>query len=580
MGSRKTTVNMPDDQKELIENVRQCLEENRVSDAWDLTFGEENKKLVGSCSQELFSVVSKYLNEDSALKNTVVFEYAKDLVRQIADQHEPEETLLELLEFVETADVTGFLIYTDALKTCLHKMPNKRGTSIIWVCNTIVRYLCDMDLPKEIEDEKYDCFLEEDSAEAKNIIKVYNSIINMFEPFVREVETGQFEVKEKHRVEYVETILKFLLKLLGRPLAFMDLETKSYYEISCKIIKFISVYKHDPLHYLSCIDVNCSVYDALSSTTVDADYTNLSLMVFYHMLFKHKLGLNEIAHVYSIEYILENILTMTHDVLTMRNPPTQLKATEMTLKFFERVCDKSLSINNLPFTVVSKFIEVLTHTMVYSDTKTIRQKSVQIYKQFLYKFNSEGRFRLITSLDKTGDPGLVGYGLTILKDFIVETLDKNDSQDLKEFTGTKLKYLLQQFCTMDLNDDLVRNSDRIISTLNLLRFIVIRDQDNITGIAQYIEKLEDDYLTPLKHRIEVMRREHVFEKDGLIKCQERGSESDVKKVLGLTCDVPIDEQIKALDKSFTILDLIDSLRSRLSMFIYSKVNKVEIPIDT
>ncbi|KAG2461714.1 GLMN protein, partial [Polypterus senegalus] len=129
-----------------------------------------------------------------------------------------------------------------------------------------------------------------------------------------------------------------------------------------------------------------------------------------------------------------------------------------------------------------------------------RTKGLQIFQLYIDIFDVEGKYKLFRCLlEVSHHAGVEGY--------IIQNIKKQIDLALKPgngnlwFSGAALLPLLRLvlFLPQGPETDLLQNLDRIMESLNLLRYLLIRDKeyDNQTGIWTELYKIEDNFLKPL-----------------------------------------------------------------------------------
>uniref|UniRef100_A0A161MMT7 Glomulin-like protein isoform x1 n=1 Tax=Triatoma infestans TaxID=30076 RepID=A0A161MMT7_TRIIF len=204
-----------------------------------------------------------------------------------------------------------------------------------------------------------------------------------------------------------------------------------------------------------------------------------------------------------------------------------------------------------------------------SESKKNREKAVPIFHKFLRIFDPRGRFYMLLALqDTVKEPGFVGYLATRTKDFVAESLYTKNSEELKYFTGKCLRDLIKKFCRLEggCETDLVRNSDLIISSLNLLRYLIIRDTENFTGFLELLPSLDNNYLSPLKKAIQMSRAHYELQKKEINQPSNTDGVKTSTTVSVGGMELPhlsSEQKFQVIDGALNMFDLIDSLLSRL-----------------
>ncbi|KAK7945329.1 hypothetical protein WMY93_001057 [Mugilogobius chulae] len=132
--------------------------------------------------------------------------------------------------------------------------------------------------------------------------------------------------------------------------------------------------------------------------------------------------------------------------------------------------------------------------------------------------------------------------------------------------------------------DLLQYMDRIMESLNLLRYLVIRDKvtENQTGIWTEMYKIEDTFLKPLRVGIN-MSRAH-YERELLITKEDKKSkakESSISVSVGeeQLPNMTSDTHIQALHSALHTFDMIESVLVRIEELIetgiWTEMYKIE-----
>lgn len=118
-------------------------------------------------------------------------------------------------------------------------------------------------------------------------------------------------------------------------------------------------------------------------------------------------------------------------------------------------------------------------------------------------------------------------------------------------------------------------SDQIIASLNLLRFLAIRDNENITEIWDHFKVLEKTYFNHLRKGLDLSRA-HYELKIKEIKEESKGKKNNTQisiMVGGQNLnEMPTNEKLKVLESSLTVFDMIESLLTRLLECIEQHLN--------
>jgi hypothetical protein len=176
----------------------------------------------------------------------------------------------------------------------------------------------------------------------------------------------------------------------------------------------------------------------------------------------------------------------------------------------------------------------------------------------LLKFKIAARYLLIKHIMNTSNhKGLIGYLTTFYKDIIFESL----ATPSVYIQGSNFKNVLfNHICKLDkgVESDISESSDQIIAALNFLFGILLRDQDNVTGIKDILPSIENGYLADLRKAIDLSRAHFKAEIDR-VKASKQEETPDSRHSLEVLNDNAPLENITNENK-------VDMLRSALSVF--------------
>ncbi|KAF3819634.1 hypothetical protein GH733_015143 [Mirounga leonina] len=179
-------------------------------------------------------------------------------------------------------------------------------------------------------------------------------------------------------------------------------------------------------------------------------------------------------------------------------------------------------------------------------------------------------------LNTSNHSGVEAFIIQNIKNQIDVSLKRTHNN--KWFTGPQLISLLDLvlFLPEGAETDLLQNSDRIMASLNLLRYLVIKDneKDNQTGLWTELGKIENNFLKPLHTGLNMSKAHYEAE---IKNSQENSQEVQKSKDL---CSVtvggeeipnmPPEMQLKVLHSALFTFDLIESVLARVEELIEIK----------
>ncbi|KAJ7410429.1 Glomulin [Willisornis vidua] len=223
----------------------------------------------------------------------------------------------------------------------------------------------------------------------------------------------------------------------------------------------------------------------------------------------------------------------------------------------------------------------LVKIMTLCPMEHLRKKSLNNLQLFIDKFDTEGKYTLFRCLLKTSNhAGVEGYIIKNIKDQIHLSLTKE--YDNVWFTGHHLVSLLDLVLSLPegAETDLLQNSDRIMASLNLLRYLVIKDceSDNRTGVWTTLAKIDQNFLKPLRVGLNMSKAHYEAEIKNKKENRKEAHNSNTacsvtvsgEKMPAMTTGM----QLQVLHSALFTFDLIESVLARVEELIEVKTKAV------
>lgn len=499
-----------EDVKNFINQFTEYVKANKLKEALDLFEGSSYDSTT-ELSWDIVHTTSSYLTEQNATCNRELVECCTTILNAIAEKCNPSEMVLAFLEQVEdAADDVRFCIILNAVGKSLSRMPDKTK-AIEWCIGTIRSYVESLPVPERGS--------KENAAIVNRIQNVYTTVISFLEPLVNEAELENADTK--HSVILRDYLLSGLIFLLGRPLSHLqerETEVCLNEPLPEKIIMLMNRIIGDLLWFLHI--ANTRSKKNYSKKVKDEESCNLKVTLFelnenvpdlaYANLYFYvvtKLHLWEkVPQVYDFPYIFQACIYLIIKLLQQQENVLIAKGLNLMDHLLKRITKRSLTSELLELNIYTELLDVLVKVMLYCDRDEERKKALNAFQEYIEMFNMQARYFIVLRLYQTSDhSGLLSLITGIFKASIIECLRATPSAPY--FLGNNLESLLKLACKLPHGSasDLVELSDEIISSLNLLRFLFLRDTQNETGIWNLADKLESDYLNPLREGINLCK---------------------------------------------------------------------------
>lgn len=483
------------------------LEDRKPKEALKL-FTTESNEVIDDSVSEIVSITATYLTESNLQSERELFECCKNVLNIIAEKYNPMETILEFLEQIECLDNDiKFCAILEPLGICMMKMQDK-SKAIEWCINTIKSYIEDL---ASLHD-----------ANSDRIVSVYKGIVLFLEPLVQEAAKINSKLEEESLLG--DYLLSFLISLCEKPLYYWNkniIEHVIYKELSEKIITLSFYLTGDILYFLNIVSkrrrniirnkvqegqsytetYKCTILFESSDNISDLAYAN-----FYCYIITKNDYWKKAPQIYSAYYIFETC-TYLFEILLRKEEDIVISNGLIFMEVvINRIAPRSVNSEVLGLKIYSDLFKSIIKVMIYCNSDKERKKALHVFQKYIEIFNMEARYSVILYLYKISDhSGLLSLIINILKSSIIDCL--NSTPRNPQFLGKNLELILKKICNLRYgsSSDLVEISDEVITALNLLRFLFIRDKHNETGIWNITDVLKNDYLNPLREGIDLCR---------------------------------------------------------------------------
>ncbi|GLH15725.1 Glomulin [Gryllus bimaculatus] len=583
---------------QFVSLLSQLLSTNNSEKVIEIIQDKENKQIIKDESWEIVRVACEYLTLDTYLKSRSLFNSCETVLEEIARVALPEEALLEFLEQIESPDSDEkFSALLKPLQIVLLQLTKRKEQSLSWCLSTIKTYIKGVPIPENQNLEGNEKLLMDADPNVQRINDLYSRISVFYKPFIENVarevhgDIPEKEVIEKQR----QLLISFLLHILEKPLVYLDLEwnsegAKSSARVSAEEIVFcLGCIMPDVLMFLDYdgpINESSEDDDAEVSSNLDGSLhyfiredkvPTMSLSVLYYLIFAEGLLQHLLPIVYDPVFVFRSCLH--HASVLLKNPEVMIlkKGLLLSQAVIQKLPDKKILSIELEHPSYRQFVDVLTHAMVYCGVEECRKLAGTIFKSFLFKFDTKGRYLLMCNLQKTvNHSGTLGYIITLLKDMIRQEIAQKDLPNF--FQGKCLYDLVTGYCRLPngAESDLVELADEIISALNLLRFLLLHDEKNETCIWDHIKSFEKGYFDPLREGLKLSRAHYKLKLRELSEERQKapGKRSEVTITVGCQQlpDVPYDQKVFLINSALNAFDLMECLLSHINECIEAKVS--------
>ncbi|XP_037826117.1 glomulin-like [Lucilia sericata] len=578
---------------------------------------ERNLQYLPKIAMDLYhDICLENLNDKVNQENASLYGCAEELLKIVATHAPAEELLLELLELIEESK--SEFVFTSslrALQIVLLRQGDEKPRALEWSLNSIYNRLEDLPVPdylKEGYDSKQQALLEQDD-QIQSLLMHYITVGLFYDPLINAICSKPRDEKELFRpvgITRRNVLCCFLIELLGKPLSLLDLtndeERKTNtYSLQCakSLTQAATKCITDPLFLLSFVESrarfkrredeakgvhemsSCNIFLINEKLPLDC------LAIYYYMVFVEGITKASIPLVYHPLYILETCLYLIYELLLQDEPALHEKSLLLLHKLLEQLKGHVIDVSSLDLEIHKSFCTTLCNIVGYSSHTQVRQLGLKVLRQYILSFVDEAKYLILKNLMKSvNHHGLVGYLATLYKDLVAEAL-KTSSPLPASYSGNDFRYIfLNNICHLPqgVETDLLENSDRIVASLNTLRFIALKDVENRTGFWNFAKEIEESYLNALRKALDLSVAHFKAELHNVETGVERpymdqlnlldiDVQNDKQSKLDLQFDK--EKQISILNQNLCTFDLMRSLLSRACECLESAPRAVKSKMD-
>lgn len=546
--------------------------------------------LQNNCADTVATIL-KYLTDDNFTDKPDAFDAAENLLKSLANIVKPEDALFEFLEIIETTKSDNVFTSTlKALQICLLRQSDNKSRSLEWCLNSIHSYVQQLPFAEATRnnvDDKIAKLIEEND-EVRRILTNYLTLFLFCEPILKDIvdkqllvaTTDGLELFRDVRITRKSVLGCFLLQLFGAPLCYLDLSaaadlsnTNTYSRQCARTLvqNFATLYP-DPMFVLGYVErrlrfppIRFRCVDDTDDDDGGAVFENApldvfamqdklpldALLVFYYVIFAEDLMPKSCPRIYHNAYLFEACLYLIANAFNeAKDAVLHRKAIKLGTALLRRLASERIPFDSLELDVHERFCTGIVRVIVDSPVKENSQSAAVLLRQYVFQFETSARIFLVQKLfaaTMTRHSGLTGYLVSMYKDMIADALNL-DGTDLRAFSGIELQTMLTKYVFVLVNGsetDLIQNADHIISALNVIRYLAVRDQTNRTGFWDHVEWIRCQYLEVLRTDIDMSHAHYKLEQQ-----QQMESGAD-------------DFNAQILANALRTFDLMDSLVSRV-----------------
>ncbi|XP_008431586.1 glomulin, FKBP associated protein a [Poecilia reticulata] len=564
---------------------RSCIEEGHGPQVLSIVLDEKNQNVVRSMGWNLLPPLVQVLlrKDDKHLPQCLaIFNHLLETCR-------PKELLIGLLELLEHDDADRIAeslhLLLNPLQKVLLRLGDRKASSLGMTLSSVLDQLAKLPVSDTKEQEEDDVF---------SLGRCCADLARFVRPFAQEARLNQSsgnQLRKSHKTaggqeegaedELRTELLKFCMKTLSQPL--LDIQIWDPDTLPLSPLRTFAAEILDILGTVGESLPGLVFHPLLKKKEVpgfleeEVRYPKNSLACLAHLVFVHHLAADTFPSVFSPVFCLR--CNMEHiSILLSRTETSRLqKGLELYEKSLVRVEDGSLPADLLEIRTFLTVPQNLVKVMTICPKHDLRTKGLKVFQLSIDKFNTEAKYRFFQYMLRTSNhSGVEGYIIKNIKNQIDAALQPGNGNIW--FEGVHLLPLLRKVFSLPdgPETDLLHYLDRVMESLNLLRYLVIRDKvtENQTGIWTELYKIEDTFLKPLRVGVNMSRAHYERElQDTREKKKKNAKEESVLSVSVGGEKLPkmtSESQIQALHSALHTFDMIESVLVRIEELVEVK----------
>ncbi|KAL4608317.1 glomulin isoform X1 [Arapaima gigas] len=541
---------------------REAVEQGSSAQLLEIIKDEKNKSFVRSMGWSLLGPLVKVLikKEEESLPHCLA------IFTHIVEVCSPKELLIGLLEQVEDAHPDSIpdtvILLLQPLQKVLLKLGSKKASSVGMALATVLSQVARLPVPYTATQEDEDAF---------GLCRCCAALLAFVEPFTQEVRLG-LQNGDLQDDELRTELLKFCMKCLKEPLLEANLKQDPDSSQKFPLRRFAA----EILVILS------GVGEALPKLLFhhllrhkkepgfleeDVRYPKESLACLAYLLFVEHIGTESFPAVFSPVFVLQCNMEYINLLLSRY-------VDDLYEKSLMRLENNSLPVTLLELKIFFSAPQNLVNVMTLCPIQHLRTKALSVFQLSIDKFDMEAKYKFFRCMLKTSNhAGVEGYIIKNIRHQIEFALKPGNGNPW--FLGIHLLPLLRLALSLPQGPetDLLQGLDRIMESLNLLRYLLLRDKEpeNETGIWTELYRIEDAFMKPLRLGLNMSRAHYEVE---LKRARENKKlKTREVKVGGPICTVSVGDeklpnmtpemQLQVLQSALNTFDMIEVVLVRI-----------------
>ncbi|KAM7012997.1 glomulin, FKBP associated protein b isoform 2-T2 [Tautogolabrus adspersus] len=498
------------------------------------------------------------------------FDHCQAAITHLITTCSPNEllhSLLELIEDIAPGDISEtILVLIPHLQTVLLQLEEGKAAGVGLALSALQKQLSRLPVPYTQQQEEADQY---------GVCRCCHALAAFTKPFIEEVKRKNGNYITNSEDEELRTeLLKFCMWSLREPLleAELNRDRKSALWLFATEIMVILPAIQESLSELLFFN------SVKKSPQTESSQSTESRACLAYLLFVQLISIDSFPAVFSPVFVLQCNMEYINQLLISKKESHLLKGLALYGKSLESVQDNSLTVSLLELRSFNSVPKNLQQVLIDCPIQHLRESGLKVFQLFINKLNHEAKHKFFRCMLKTSNhAGVESYIVKNIRSQVEFSMQPGNAN--RWFQGEELLLLLRLvFCLpKGAQTDLLNSMDRIMETLNLLRYLLIRDKElkSTADAWEELYRIKDEYLKVLRVCISISRGYYSAElkalrEDQKLKAKEaRDAARSSRLVKSMTVkhekvsNMSPEAQHQVLQSALVTFDLMESLIVRI-----------------
>ncbi|XP_013764773.1 glomulin-like isoform X2 [Pundamilia nyererei] len=492
----------------------------------------------------------------------------------------PNELLDCMLEIIEGIDPGAIsetiLALLPHLQSVLLRLDEGKAACVGSTLSALQKQLSRLPVPYTEQQEEADEY---------GLCRCSAALTVFTEPFVEEVKRADGSCAATAEDEELKIeLLKFCMRSLREPLLEAELKhdrRSPLWLFAVEIMVTLSAIK-EPLPELL-------FFSSLrKNILMDNNQFTEARACLAYLLFVQLITIDNFPAVFSHVFILQCNMEYISQLLSSKKESHLLKGLALFTKSLERVQDNSLPVSLLDLKSFYSVTQNLRRVLTDCPIQHLRESGLQVFQVFINKLDAEAKHKFFRCMLKTSNhAGIESYIIKNIRNQFELSMKWGNANEW--FLGTEFISLMTLVLCLPqgAQTDLLSSMDKVMESLNLLRYVLIRDEELRTNedVWEELCRIKEEYLKMLRVCISISRAYYSSElkalrEDQKLKAKARDAARPTKLVKSITVrkekvsNMSPEVQHQVLQSALVTFDLMESLIVRIEEITEEKRNKL------